>query len=252
MPRFSCPSPSKPDEVLRREVALVPARASLSIVSEPLGAEVRVNSKAVGRTPLDLTDLDPTKTLRVTVSKHGVGSVTRLVNFREALEQKLELTLGGSGQNATAAVNASPAPAVAEAPPAGGKKEGTSAAVAPSSTGTTKPRTTPTGAGATPKPGASLAATTTKPVAAAGVPAASATAASEDGYLIANTQPWAKVIIDGKDTGKTTPIAPRSKIPLKPGKHTVTFVANGRNYNFDVVIKSGEDARLIRQLGDGP
>jgi hypothetical protein len=70
----------------------------------------------------------------------------------------------------------------------------------------------------------------------------------DSGFLVANTQPWAKVYIDGKDTGKTTPIAPRSKIPLKPGKHVVTFVANGKRYNFDVMIKPGEDFRLIRQL----
>jgi hypothetical protein len=82
-----------------------------------------------------------------------------------------------------------------------------------------------------------------------GLPAAS----GESGYLVANTQPWAKVIIDGKDTGKTTPIAPRSKIALKPGKHVVTFVANGKKFNFDVVIKPSEDTRLIKQLADsGP
>ena len=69
-------------------------------------------------------------------------------------------------------------------------------------------------------------------------------------FLIANTQPWAKVIIDGKDTGKTTPIAPRSKIPLKPGKHVVTFVANGKKFNFDIVVKSSEDVRVIKQLTD--
>lgn len=239
----------KPDEVLRREVELVSARASLSIASEPSGAEVRINSKGVGRTPLDLADLDPAKTLRVTVSKRGVGAVTRVVNFQEGLEQKLELTLSGSGQSAAAPTKTSPAPAIAEPPPTSGKKEGASAAVAPTSAGTTKPGTTPMGA--PPKPVSSPAAATTKPVSVSGAPATAA-AASEDGYLIANTQPWAKVIIDGKDTGKTTPIAPRSKIPLKPGKHTVTFVANGRNYNFDVVIKPGEDTRLIRQLGDGP
>ena len=83
----------------------------------------------------------------------------------------------------------------------------------------------------------------------ASVPAPS----GEPGYLVANTQPWAKVIIDGKDTGKTTPIAPRSKIALKPGKHVVTFVANGKKFNFDVIIKPAEDTRLIKQLTDsGP
>ena len=84
-----------------------------------------------------------------------------------------------------------------------------------------------------------------------GVPAAAGAAElAESGYLVANTQPWAKVIIDGKDTGKTTPIAPRSKIALKPGKHVVTFVANGKKFNFDVVIKPAEDTRLIKQLAD--
>ena len=75
--------------------------------------------------------------------------------------------------------------------------------------------------------------------------------ANDPGFLVANTQPWAKVLIDGKDTGKTTPIAPRSKIALKPGKHVVTFVvANGKQYTFDVVIKSAHDTRLIKQLTD--
>ncbi|HEX2573885.1 MAG TPA: PEGA domain-containing protein, partial [Polyangia bacterium] len=227
----------KPDEVLKREVELAPARASLSIVSEPSGAEVRINSKGVGRTPLDLKDLDPAKTLRVTISKHGLGSVTRQVSFREGLEQRLELALGGSETSAPT-IKTSPAPGAAtETPPAGGKKEGTPVAAVPPSTATTKPG--PASPGATSKPGATPAATT-KPASVPGSPTAAAVPAGEDGYLIANTQPWAKVIIDGKDTGKTTPIAPRSKIPLKPGKHTVTFVANGRNYNFDITIKAGE------------
>jgi len=84
----------------------------------------------------------------------------------------------------------------------------------------------------------------------AGEPKALQPTGNDPGFLVANTQPWAKVIIDGKDTGKTTPIAPRSKIPLKPGKHVVTFVANGKKFNFDVVIKPAEDTRLIKQLAD--
>ena len=52
------------------------------------------------------------------------------------------------------------------------------------------------------------------------------------------------------ETGKTTPIAPHSKISLKPGKHLVTFVANGKRYDFDVLIRAGEDTRLIKQLTD--
>src|SRR5262249_13392861 len=73
---------------------------------------------------------------------------------------------------------------------------------------------------------------------------------SDPGFLVANTQPWAKVFVDGKDTGKTTPIVPRSKIPLRPGRHTVTFLANGKKYNFDINVKPSEDVHLIKQLSD--
>ena len=91
-----------------------------------------------------------------------------------------------------------------------------------------------------------------KPERAAGKAAAKPPAGGDPGFLVANTQPWAKVLIDGKDTGKTTPIAPMSKIPLKAGKHKVTFVANGKKYDFDIVVKPGEDFRLIKQLADTP
>src|SRR5262249_7350778 len=70
------------------------------------------------------------------------------------------------------------------------------------------------------------------------------------GFLVANTQPWAKVFVDGRDTGKSTPIAPLSKLTLKPGKHTVTFVVDGKKYNFPIEVKSGEVTRLIKTLGD--
>ena len=72
-----------------------------------------------------------------------------------------------------------------------------------------------------------------------------------DGFLIANTIPWARVHIDGKDTGKTTPIVPRDRISLRPGKHTVTFVSSDKRYNVDVVIKSGEETKVVKDLNDG-
>ncbi len=72
------------------------------------------------------------------------------------------------------------------------------------------------------------------------------------GYLIANTQPWARVVIDGKDTGRSTPIPPISKIALREGKHQITFVVGkgdrAQRFEFDVNIKGGEDYRLIRKL----
>ncbi len=56
------------------------------------------------------------------------------------------------------------------------------------------------------------------------------------------------MLVDGKDTGKTTPVAPRAKIPLTPGKHKVTFEVDGKQFHFPIVVKSGEITRLIKKL----
>ena len=68
--------------------------------------------------------------------------------------------------------------------------------------------------------------------------------------MIANSRPYAKVIIDGKDSGKVTPIAPRDRIPLKPGKHVVTFLTSDKRASFDVVVKPGEEVKLVRNLDE--
>ncbi len=75
-----------------------------------------------------------------------------------------------------------------------------------------------------------------------------AASAKGKGFLVANTKPWAKVLVDGKDTGKTTPILPRAKIGLKPGNHKVTFVVSGKKFHYTVKIVAGETARLIKKL----
>jgi hypothetical protein len=195
-------------EAVMRDVELVPAYGKLMVASEPAGAEVSVNGRHSGVTPLTVGDIDPGKPARVTVRLKGFASITKYVAFEKGLEQTLDLKLVEESASASREHEH-------------GKKGG----------------------------GDDDLATVKVASSGKGVPATS----GESGYLVANTQPWAKVIIDGKDTGKTTPIAPRSKIALKPGKHVVTFVANGKKFNFDVVIKPSEDTRLIKQLADsGP
>ena len=92
-------------------------------------------------------------------------------------------------------------------------------------------------------PHAASAASTPPPPAAP-----TASTSDKDGYLIANSQPYAKVLVDGKDTGKVTPIAPRDHIALKPGKHVITFVTSDKRVSADVIIKSGEEAKVVRNL----
>ena len=72
--------------------------------------------------------------------------------------------------------------------------------------------------------------------------------APNKGYLIANTVPWARVWIDGKDTGRSTPIAKRSRLELSPGKHKVTFVFGKQKFPYSVTIAPGKTAKLVEDL----
>jgi len=72
--------------------------------------------------------------------------------------------------------------------------------------------------------------------------------ATGPGYLVPWTRPWARVYIDGKDTGKVTPVAPSAKIKLSPGAHKVTFVVGSKKHVFTVNIKSGEITKLSKIL----
>ena len=179
-------------EAVMRDVELLPAYGKVVVSSDPPGAEVAVNGKHSGVTPVTVGDIDPGRAARVTLRLHGYAPMTRYVAFDKGLEQTVDAKL---------------VPEVAASKHGHGEEAAA--------------RSESKGGGGT-----------------------------ENGYLVANTQPWAKVYIDGHDTGKTTPIAPRSKIALKPGKHVVTFVANGKRFSFDVTIKPSEDTRLIKQLAD--
>jgi serine/threonine protein kinase len=240
-----------------RDVDLPAGLGKLKVVSDPDGAEVNVNGKRVGVTPAQVGDLDTTKSVRVTVRHKGFAPVTKYVTFEKGLDQSLDLKLVASADDGVAdepkeaaAPKETAGPKELKAKPAGALladisvPEPKKTAPAPAKEKAEKDDLAPVKAAAE------------KPKAKEKDPPAheakAAPPSSEPGFLVANTQPWAKVLIDGKDTGKTTPIAPRSKIPLKPGKHVVTFVVSGKKYNFDVLIKPGEDARLIKQLADTP
>ncbi len=77
-----------------------------------------------------------------------------------------------------------------------------------------------------------------------------ADAPDPDGYglLIAFTSPWAKVSVDGKDTGKMTPVTKRSAIKLSAGKHKVTFRVGPESWTYSVTIVAGETTKLTKEL----
>ena len=85
---------------------------------------------------------------------------------------------------------------------------------------------------------------TIKPAAVAAPPAA----APQTGRLIVSTIPWAYVWINGKETGRSTPVSESRPIKLKPGKHKVTFFKDGQKFNYSVTITAGKTTSLVKKL----
>jgi len=78
------------------------------------------------------------------------------------------------------------------------------------------------------------------------------TESGELGTLIISTTPIARVLVDGVDTGRTTPIVPNNPLRLRPGAHRVTFrLPTGQTFDYSATIRAGEQARLVGiRLGD--
>ena len=79
-------------------------------------------------------------------------------------------------------------------------------------------------------------------------PAKVAAPVSTKGKLIISTKPWAKVWIDGTETGRNTPIPATKPIILSPGKHWVTLLAKGKKFSYAVTIRVGKVTSLIKNL----
>lgn len=70
----------------------------------------------------------------------------------------------------------------------------------------------------------------------------------EHGYLVADTQPWSEVYVDGGFVGKT-PITSENQVELNPGMHKVVFkTEDGSSHEYEVTIKKGRVAKLIKDL----
>lgn len=96
----------------------------------------------------------------------------------------------------------------------------------------------------TPKP-----APVRKPVAAAKPPAPEPAGGGEPCIVTLGAKPWAKVLIDGKDTGKITPVV-KHEVPC--GKRKITFVNSDLKIEktVSITVKSGEPFKQVFSLVD--
>jgi hypothetical protein len=57
----------------------------------------------------------------------------------------------------------------------------------------------------------------------------------------------AEVFVEGKSTGRKTPILPKEPLELSAGKHKLTFKLGGKmSPPVEVVVTEGENSTLIR------
>jgi serine/threonine protein kinase len=69
------------------------------------------------------------------------------------------------------------------------------------------------------------------------------------GYLVVQSKPAARLTIDGRETGRWTPVPAANPIVLPAGSHTVVFEsADGRRHEEQVEIEAGKTARFVRAL----
>ena len=62
-----------------------------------------------------------------------------------------------------------------------------------------------------------------------------------------SSKPAAKILVDGIDTGLTTPISGHA-LSLAPGKHKVTFVIGDDRFTYPVVVKAGATETMSKDL----
>jgi hypothetical protein len=66
------------------------------------------------------------------------------------------------------------------------------------------------------------------------------------GVLILTTVPWAHVHLDGRPTGRRTPIP---DLQVSPGRHLLRLVADdGRSIEEEIFVRPGESLRIVRRF----
>jgi serine/threonine protein kinase len=79
-------------------------------------------------------------------------------------------------------------------------------------------------------------------------PPAASPRRAQKGLLIVASKPWARVWVDGVDTGRHTPIPLGAPLKLSPGRHVVSLYVSDKKYDFPVILKAGVVTKLIRTL----
>ncbi|HEX2572244.1 MAG TPA: serine/threonine-protein kinase [Polyangia bacterium] len=220
-------------EVTSRRIVLDPTDAGFLVTSEPAGAKVSLDGKALaGVTPLRQDDVP-------------AGAHVLLVQLGERSQARpITLEAGKVGEFHIALAPAAPQ-APEPAPPAPAVKPAVSAPHHGDSHGDAH------GERHAPAPAKPQGAATTLAQLAKALqpPAESKPEAAAPGSLRIGSRPWTYIIVDGKETGLTTP----QVLPLSSGLHRIKLVNpdSGIEKSFTVEIHSGESlTKTFNNLAD--
>lgn len=71
-------------------------------------------------------------------------------------------------------------------------------------------------------------------------------AAAGEGILLISTVPWSRVIIDGTDTGRDTPVR---ALRVRAGDHLIVLrTPEGDEHDVNVSVTAGRTVRIIRRF----
>ena len=170
---------------------------------------MEINGARVGKTPTTIKGLDPAKVKTVAVVLKGYKKSTQTVDWA---------TLTGKQANVFAALDPVEVKKPEEKPDNTKKPDKNN-----------KPPVNDTGKKPPPETPKNPPKVATKPM----------------GKLVTGSTPVAKVAIDGKDTGRWTPIAPALPLEVPAGDHVVTYTTgDGKKTTRNVTILANETAKI--------
>ncbi len=249
---------------------------AIEIRTTPSGAMVAIDSVQRGPTPLRV-DRVPSGARELQITADGHRTETRTVNVLEGetMSVAIDLTpLAGAAPSPTAVAVATPTPtpaapavtptpaaepAVAPAPdPAPPEPEVAAPAPTPMATRRTRTeerprvrrRTETTEMDDAPTPMMSSGITrivrNTPEEIAPMMSTMTSMRGGSGSTLVINTIPWARVFVDGRDTGRNTPIR---SLSVSPGRHRIGLrTPDGEMHNITVNVEEGETERVSRRF----
>jgi eukaryotic-like serine/threonine-protein kinase len=209
--------PAKTEPAKTEPAKTEPAKAeapkpwSVTVTSNEANVEITLDGQVRGQTPeVRVSDLTPGKTYRGIARKSGFISETFTVE-NKANEPSVSVDVVLKPESVKEPPKKDPPPVIKKDPPAVVKKD--------------------------PPP----------PPPPRDPPPPKASAAKGKLMKVNSNPVGAEVFVDGKSTGRKTPILPKEPLELSAGKHKLTFKLGGKmSPPVEVVVTEGENSTLIR------